>query len=81
MVLQLCKAAMLQTGADYIRQLQAERSQLRDEMDSLRQQIECLNTAIRYLSIVIRVGQFSFLWLARIFWQIVVKAVMNLCFL
>ena len=48
MVLQLSKAAMLQKGADYIRQLRAERSQLRDEMDSLRQQIECLNTAIRY---------------------------------
>ena len=47
MVLQLSKAAMLQKGADYIRQLRAERSQLRDEMDSLRQQIECLNTAIR----------------------------------
>jgi len=42
----LSKAAMLQKGADYIRQLRAERSQLRDEMDSLRQQIECLNTAI-----------------------------------
>lgn len=42
----LSKAAMLQKGADYIRQLRAERSQLHDEMDSLRQQIECLNTAI-----------------------------------
>jgi hypothetical protein len=63
MVLQLSKAAMLQKGADYIRQLQAERSQLRDEMDSLRQQIECLNTAIRYPSIVIRVEQFPSLWL------------------
>lgn len=42
----LSKAAMLQKGADYIRQLRTERSQLRDEMDSLRQQIECLNTAI-----------------------------------
>ena len=40
---------MLQKGADYIRQLRAERSQLRDEMDSLRQQIDCLNTAIRYV--------------------------------
>jgi hypothetical protein len=63
MVLQLAKAAMLQKGADYIRQLRTERSQLRDEMDSLRQQIECLNTAIRYLSILIRVGQFLSLWL------------------
>jgi len=63
MLLQLSKAAMLQKGADYIRQLRAERSQLRDEMDSLRQQIECLNTAIRYPSIVISVGHISFIWL------------------
>jgi hypothetical protein len=60
MVLQLSKAAMLQKGADYIRQLRAERSQLHDEMDSLRQQIECLNTAIRYSSFVIGVELFSF---------------------
>ena len=55
MVLQLSKAAMLQKGADYIRQLRTERSQLHDEMDSLRQQIECLNTAIRYPLIVIKI--------------------------
>uniref|UniRef100_A0A1Y1N681 BHLH domain-containing protein n=2 Tax=Photinus pyralis TaxID=7054 RepID=A0A1Y1N681_PHOPY len=42
----LSKAAMLQKGAEYIRQLQQERSQLKDEMDSLRQQIESLNTSI-----------------------------------
>ncbi|XP_078045593.1 MLX interacting protein mondo isoform X8 [Augochlora pura] len=42
----LSKAAMLQKGADYIRQLKAERNQLKDEMDSLRHQIECLNTSI-----------------------------------
>ncbi|KAJ8970679.1 hypothetical protein NQ317_012361 [Molorchus minor] len=42
----LSKAAMLQKGAEYIRQLRAERSQLKDEMDSLRQQIETLNTSI-----------------------------------
>lgn len=42
----LSKAAMLQKGADYIRQLRSERNQLRDEMDCLRQQIECLNTSI-----------------------------------
>ncbi|KYQ49180.1 Williams-Beuren syndrome chromosomal region 14 protein [Trachymyrmex zeteki] len=42
----LSKAAMLQKGADYIRQLKAERHQLKDEMDSLRQQIECLNMSI-----------------------------------
>jgi len=37
---------MLQKGADYIRQLQAERSQVKDEVESLRYQIECLNSAI-----------------------------------
>ncbi|XP_020299898.1 carbohydrate-responsive element-binding protein isoform X3 [Pseudomyrmex gracilis] len=42
----LSKAAMLQKGADYIRQLRAERHQLKEEMDSLKQQIECLNTSI-----------------------------------
>ncbi|XP_034182365.2 MLX interacting protein mondo isoform X2 [Osmia lignaria lignaria] len=42
----LSKAAMLQKGADYIRQLRAERNQLKEEMDSLRSQIECLNTSI-----------------------------------
>ncbi|KAK5646464.1 hypothetical protein RI129_004928 [Pyrocoelia pectoralis] len=42
----LSKAAMLQKGAEYIRQLQQERGQLKDEMDSLRQQIESLNTSI-----------------------------------
>lgn len=42
----LSKAAMLQKGAEYIRQLQQERSQLKEEMDSLRQQIEALNTSI-----------------------------------
>lgn len=45
--LQLSKAAMLQKGAEYIRQLRIERSQLKEEMDSLRQQIESLNTSIR----------------------------------
>lgn len=42
----LSKAAMLQKGADYIRQLRLERNQLKEEMDSLRHQIECLNTSI-----------------------------------
>ncbi|XP_012272850.1 MLX-interacting protein isoform X2 [Orussus abietinus] len=42
----LSKAVMLQKGADYIRQLRAERNQLKEEMDSLRHQIECLNTSI-----------------------------------
>lgn len=43
----LSKAVMLQKGADYIRQLRAERNLLKEEMDSLRHQIECLNTSIR----------------------------------
>ncbi|XP_035734613.1 MLX-interacting protein-like isoform X4 [Vespa mandarinia] len=42
----LSKAAMLQKGADYIKQLRAERNQLKEEMDNLRHQIECLNTSI-----------------------------------
>lgn len=42
----LSKAAMLQKGAEYIRQLRSERNQLKEEMDSLRQQIESLNTSI-----------------------------------
>ncbi|XP_033224380.1 MLX-interacting protein-like isoform X2 [Belonocnema kinseyi] len=42
----LSKAAMLQKGADYIRQLRTERNQLKDEMDNLKSQIERLNTSI-----------------------------------
>lgn len=38
---------MLQKGAEYIKQLRAERNMLTEEMDSLRQQIEALNTSIR----------------------------------
>ena len=43
----LSKAAMLQKGADYIKQLRSERHQLNEEIDSLKHQIECLNTSIR----------------------------------
>ncbi|XP_045471854.1 MLX-interacting protein isoform X2 [Harmonia axyridis] len=42
----LSKAAMLQKGAEYIRQLRQEREQLKEEMSNLRQQIESLNTSI-----------------------------------
>ncbi|VEN55845.1 unnamed protein product [Callosobruchus maculatus] len=42
----LSKAAMLQKGAEYIRQLKAERNQLKEEMESLRHQIDALNTSI-----------------------------------
>lgn len=52
----LSKAAMLQKGADYIRQLKAERHQLKEEMESLRQQIECLNTSIRYVQVILTIN-------------------------
>ncbi|KAK9869757.1 hypothetical protein WA026_003489 [Henosepilachna vigintioctopunctata] len=42
----LSKAAMLQKGAEYIKQLRQEREQLKEEMNNLRQQIENLNTSI-----------------------------------
>uniref|UniRef100_A0A1B6DC96 BHLH domain-containing protein n=3 Tax=Clastoptera arizonana TaxID=38151 RepID=A0A1B6DC96_9HEMI len=42
----LSKAAMLQKGAEYIRQLRNERNQLKEEMDNLRGQVESLNSAI-----------------------------------
>lgn len=42
----ISKAAMLQKGAEYIKQLKAERNQLKEEMESLRQQIECLHNSI-----------------------------------
>lgn len=37
---------MLQKGAEYIRQLQVERQQVKEEMESLKYQIESLNTSI-----------------------------------
>lgn len=45
--IQLSKAAMLQKGAEYIRQLRTERLQLTEEMENLKQEIERLNTSIR----------------------------------
>ncbi|XP_053625715.1 carbohydrate-responsive element-binding protein isoform X2 [Plodia interpunctella] len=42
----ISKAAMLQKGAEYIKQLKAERNQIKEEMESLRQQIEYLNNSI-----------------------------------
>ncbi|XP_072943386.1 MLX-interacting protein isoform X2 [Epargyreus clarus] len=42
----ISKAAMLQKGAEYIKQLKAERNQIKEEMENLRQQIECLNNSI-----------------------------------
>ncbi|VVD03565.1 unnamed protein product, partial [Leptidea sinapis] len=46
----ISKAAMLQKGAEYIKQLKAERNQIKEEMESLRQQIECLNNSISVVS-------------------------------
>ncbi|KAK3930671.1 Carbohydrate-responsive element-binding protein [Frankliniella fusca] len=40
------KAAMLQKGAEYIKQLRGERSKLKEEMNDLRQEIDKLNSAI-----------------------------------
>lgn len=40
------KAAMLQKGAEYIKQLRGERNKLKEEMDELRQEIDKLNSAI-----------------------------------
>ncbi|XP_045518681.1 MLX-interacting protein isoform X1 [Pieris brassicae] len=42
----ISKAAMLQKGAEYIKQLKAERNQIKEEMENLRQQIDCLNNSI-----------------------------------
>ncbi|XP_032679686.1 MLX-interacting protein isoform X2 [Odontomachus brunneus] len=42
----LSKAAMLQKGADYVRQLKAEKNQMAEEMDNLEQQIKCLKESI-----------------------------------
>ncbi|KAL0893817.1 hypothetical protein ABMA27_013945 [Loxostege sticticalis] len=42
----ISKAAMLQKGAEYIKQLKAERNQIKEEMESLRQQTESLNNSI-----------------------------------
>ena len=44
----LSKAAMLQKGAEYIKQLKIERNNLKEEMETLRRQIECLNASIRF---------------------------------
>lgn len=43
---QISKAAMLQKGAEYIKQLKAERNQIKEEMESLKQEVERLNNSI-----------------------------------
>ncbi|XP_050087695.1 homeotic protein female sterile isoform X2 [Anopheles aquasalis] len=45
----LSKAAMLQKGADYIKQLRSERTSANDQMDSLRKEIEQLNNSLSNL--------------------------------
>lgn len=45
----LSKAAMLQKGADYIKQLRTERAATNDVMDSLRKEIESLNNSLSNL--------------------------------
>lgn len=42
----LSKAAMLQKGAEYIKQLRVERNSIKNEMDNLRQEIDTLNASI-----------------------------------
>ncbi|CAG9783682.1 unnamed protein product [Diatraea saccharalis] len=42
----ISKAAMLQKGAEYIKQLKAERNQITEEMESLKQQTDSLNNSI-----------------------------------
>ena len=45
-VKQLSKATMLQKGAEYIRQLQAERLKVQEDMEALKYQIDNLSTSI-----------------------------------
>lgn len=42
----ISKAAMLQKGAEYIKQLKAERNQIKEEMENLKQEVERLNNSI-----------------------------------
>uniref|UniRef100_A0A182T957 BHLH domain-containing protein n=1 Tax=Anopheles maculatus TaxID=74869 RepID=A0A182T957_9DIPT len=45
----LSKAAMLQKGADYIKQLRSERTSANDQMDALRREIDQLNNSLNNL--------------------------------
>uniref|UniRef100_A0A336M9X4 CSON013117 protein n=1 Tax=Culicoides sonorensis TaxID=179676 RepID=A0A336M9X4_CULSO len=45
----LSKAAMLQKGAEYIKQMRIERSNLKERMDILRQEIDTLNNSLSHL--------------------------------
>lgn len=46
-VIQLSKAAMLQKGAEYIKQLRSERTSVSEEMDRLRKEIETLTNSLK----------------------------------
>ncbi|KAG5682669.1 hypothetical protein PVAND_012007 [Polypedilum vanderplanki] len=45
----LSKAAMLQKGADYIKQLRSERSAITEQMEGLRKEIETLTNSLNHL--------------------------------
>lgn len=45
----LSKAAMLQKGAEYIRQMRIERTNLKERMDVLRKEIDALNNSLSHL--------------------------------
>lgn len=47
--LKVSKAAMLQKGAEYIKQLQAEQYQIKEEIEGFRKKIEFLDNSIRLL--------------------------------
>ena len=44
---QLSKAAMLQKGAEYIKQLRSERTSVSEEMDRLRKEIDTLTNSLK----------------------------------
>lgn len=45
----MSKAAMLQKGAEYIRHMRIERTNLKERMDVLRQEVEMLNNSLNHL--------------------------------
>lgn len=47
----LSKAAMLQKGAEYIKQLRAERDAVNQKMDVLRKERDALNNSLKYVEL------------------------------
>jgi MAX-like protein X len=45
--MQLSKAAMLQKGAEYIKQLRLERAAIGEQMETLRKEIETLTNSLK----------------------------------